>query len=75
MKMLSVREMRAELGKLDKLVAVEGELLVTRQGKPIARILPVRGTRTKPSHADLRASMPYLDTASEELIREDRDER
>ena len=67
--------MRSELGKLDQLVQLEGELVVTRQGKPIARILPVRGTRSKPSHADLRASMPRLDTPSETLVRDDRDER
>ena len=75
MKTLSIREMRSELGKLDQLVQLEGELVVTRQGKPIARILPVRGTRSKPSHADLRASMPRLDTPSETLVRDDRDER
>lgn len=75
MKTLSIREMRSELGKLDQLVQIEGELLITRQGKPIARILPVRGARPKPSHAELRASMPRLERPSENLVREDRDER
>jgi len=49
--------------------------LITRQGKPIARVLPVRGARPKPSHAELRASMPRLEIPSENLVREDRDER
>ncbi|MCB1814070.1 MAG: type II toxin-antitoxin system Phd/YefM family antitoxin [Candidatus Competibacteraceae bacterium] len=75
MKTLSIREMRSELGKLDQLVQIEGELLITRQGKPIARVLPVRGARPKPSHAELRASMPRLEIPSENLVREDRDER
>lgn len=75
MKTLSIREMRSELGKLDQLMQIEGELLITRQGKPIARVLPIRGTRPKPSHAELRASMPRFEVASEDLIREDRDER
>ena len=75
MKTLSIREMRSELGKLDQLVQVEGELLITRQGKPIARVLPVRGARPKPSHAELRASMPRLKIPSEDLVRKDRDER
>jgi antitoxin (DNA-binding transcriptional repressor) of toxin-antitoxin stability system len=75
MKALSIREMRAALGNLDQLIQAEGELLITRQGKPIARVLPIRGSRPKPSHADLRATMPYLETPSEQLIRADRDER
>jgi hypothetical protein len=49
--------------------------LITRRGKAIARLLPVRSTKAMPSHAELRSSMPLLKTGSERLVRADRDER
>ena len=75
MKSLSIREVRKELAHIDELVASEGEVVVTRRGKPIARMLPLRSKRPLPSHADLRASMPRLKSGSEKLIRKERDER
>ncbi len=75
MKTLSIREMRAALTRLDDLLATEGEIVVTRRGRAVARLLPVRPTRRAPSHADLRAAMPRLAVASEALVREDRDAR
>ncbi len=75
MKAISIREMRSELGNLDQLIDAEGEMLVTKRGKPIARLLPVKGSRSIPDHASLRASMPKLGIPSARLIREDRDER
>ena len=75
MKSLSIREVRKELAHIDELVAREGEVVVTRRGKPIARMLPLRSKRPVPSHADLRASMPRLKSGSETLIRKERDER
>lgn len=75
MKSLSIREVRRELTQLDKLVAREGEVVITRHGQPIARLLPVRSTQRMPSHADLRASMPRLKQGSETHVRAERDER
>jgi len=75
MRSLSIREIRAELGRLDEVVQREGEVLVTRRGVPVARLLPVRGTRRRPNHAELRAALPRLVTASEDWVRLDRDER
>jgi prevent-host-death family protein len=75
MKSLSVREVRKELAQIDELVSREGEVVVTRRGKPIARLLPLGSKRRMPSHADLRASMPRLKNGSEKLIRSERDER
>ena len=75
MKSLSIREVRKELAQLDELVSREGEVVVTRRGKPIARLLPMRSKRRMPSHADLRASMPPLKIRSEGHIRSERDER
>jgi prevent-host-death family protein len=75
MKNLSIREVRRELAQLDDLVAREGEVVVTRRGKAIARLLPMRSKRGMPSHADLRASMPRLKKGSEKHLRAERDER
>ncbi len=75
MQQLSVREMRQAIGKLDRLVDEAGELIVTRNGKPIARLLPIKGSRKRPSHAELRQSLPSSEILSETLIRTDRDER
>jgi prevent-host-death family protein len=75
MKNLSIREVRKELAQLDELVSREGEVVVTRHGKPIARLLPLRSKRPMPSHAELRASMPRLATGSEQHVRGERDER
>lgn len=75
MKKLSIREVRKELAQIDRLVAREGEVTVTRRGRPVARLLPLRDKRRMPTHADLRASMPRLRSGSEALVRADRDER
>ncbi len=75
MKNLSIREIRKELTQLDELVSREGEVVVTRRGRPIARLLPLRSQQRMPSHADLRASMPRLTHGSEVHIRAERDER
>ena len=50
MKSISIREVRAELAQLDELLLREGEVVVTRRGRPIARLLPVRSQRAMPSH-------------------------
>jgi len=75
MKNLSIREIRKELAQLDELVSREGEVVVTRRGQPIARLLPLRNKLQMPSHADLRAGMPRLKQGSEKLLRAERDER
>ena len=74
MKSLTIREMRSALSHLDRVLAEEGELLVTRRGRALARIVPLRAPRQLPSHADLRARMPRL-SPSAALVRKDRDGR
>ena len=49
--------------------------MVNRRGQPIVRILPMSEHRQLPDHADLRQRMARLQRPSEELIREERDER
>lgn len=75
MKKLSIREVRKKLAQLDELVSREGEVVVTRHGQPIARVLPLHSKRRMPSHAELRASMPRLKNGSEKHVRAERDER
>jgi antitoxin (DNA-binding transcriptional repressor) of toxin-antitoxin stability system len=75
MRELSIREMREKLGSLDQLIKAEGEILITRRGIPIARLLPVKGAQLRPSHCELRSAMQRLDTPSEILVRDDRDQR
>ena len=74
MKTLSIQEMRASLGRLDDLVDREGELVITRRGRAIARVVPIESRRTIPPRDALRRSMPAL-SSSAEWIRIDRDDR
>ena len=71
---LNVREMRMLIGQLDKVLAEKGEIVLTRHGKPVARVLPIGNARQRPSHADIRSTMPRLEVPSSELIRAERDE-
>jgi prevent-host-death family protein len=75
MKELNVREMRANIGRLDELVDEAGELVITRRGQPIVRVLPVSRQRKRPDHSDLRQRTAQLPTPSAALIRAERDER
>jgi len=73
-KTISIRDMRNVLGHLDSLINTAGELIVTRHGQAIARILPIEGKRTRPTHADLHRLTSKLSTSSEETLRNMRDE-
>ena len=75
MRTMSIREVRDALPKLDSLVAREGEVIITRRGRPIAKLVPLQGGQGMPSHADLRAMIKPLKRPSDELIREDRERR
>jgi prevent-host-death family protein len=72
---LSVREIRAALPQLEQVLEQEGELVITRHGTPMARVLPPAPQQRIPSRADLRPRMRRVAVASEVLIREDRDAR
>ena len=75
MKELSITAMRANIGRLDELLDEAGELIISRRGKPIARVLPVSQHRQWPSHADLRERTAKLSKSSANLTRAERDER
>jgi antitoxin (DNA-binding transcriptional repressor) of toxin-antitoxin stability system len=75
MKKLTIREARQALSHLENLLAVEGEMMITRRGEPIARLVPIGRKRSIPSHRDLRESMPRMRKGSEKVVRNDRDAR
>jgi antitoxin (DNA-binding transcriptional repressor) of toxin-antitoxin stability system len=75
MKKLRLEALRAVLPRLDAVLAREGELVITRHGKAIARLLPPQATARMPSHRDLRESMTTLSVCSEAYVRQDREER
>lgn len=75
MRNLNIREMRTVLGKLDSLVEEEQELVITRNKRAIARVLPVRTAKKRPTHAELRNRQQARAISSADLIRQDRDER
>jgi prevent-host-death family protein len=74
MKSLSIREARLAFSHLDELSEEHGELIVTRHGRPVFRVLPVRAVPAVPSHRELRAQIGGRVRPSEDLLREERDE-
>jgi antitoxin (DNA-binding transcriptional repressor) of toxin-antitoxin stability system len=75
MKKLNIRQARQALSHLDQLLAAEGEVIITRRGQAIARMMQIDRKRRIPSHRDLREKMPLMRRGSEKLIRADRDAR
>ena len=75
MKQLNIREARQSLSQLEKILTEEGEIIITRRGEPIARVVPVVPIREIPSHLGLRQKMTRFKKGSEVLIRVDRDRR
>jgi hypothetical protein len=67
--------MRSLLGKLDELVEEQQELIITRNKKEIARVLPIQVKKERPTHAQLRQLTRRGEISSAALIRQDRDER
>ena len=76
MRSVNVREMRQLLPDIEQELRREGELILTKRDKAVARIVPMPSERPRrPSNAEFRASMPFQEVPSEVLIREDRDAR
>jgi len=75
MKELTIRETRQSLSQLDRLLAEEGEVTITRRGEAIATVSRIGQPRPIPSHKNLRQKMARLRRGSEKLVREDRDTR
>jgi len=75
MKTLTIREAREGLSHPDAMFADAEEVLVVCRGEPVARILPVKQKPKARSLAAFRATMPFQETPTAVLIREDRDSR
>lgn len=75
MRTVTIREAREGLSHPEQLFAGNDEVIVTRRGEPVARILPIA---PKPSLGSLRnflASQPVQTIPSEALLVEDREDR
>jgi prevent-host-death family protein len=75
MTQITIRQAREILTRLEHELAEKGEIIITRRGRPLAKIVPIHEPRAVPSHRDLRARTSRLKRGSEELVREDRDSR
>ena len=75
MKTITIREAREGLSHPEQLFAENDEVIVTRRGEPVARILPIRPRTPFRSLAAFRAAQPMQTVPSEDIlagIREDR---
>lgn len=76
MKTITIREAREGLSHPEQLFAEDDEVVVTRHGEPVARILPVGKPRPKiRSLAAFRASQQPLTPPLSQTVAEDREER
>ncbi len=75
MQTLSIREVRGALGRLDEILCITNEIIITKHGKAIARIIPIKGKHRRPTHEELHRLTKKLSTYSEKLLRDERDER
>ncbi len=75
MQTLSIREVRGALGRLDELLSSTNEIIITKHGEAIARIIPMKGKQRRPTHEELHALTKKLSVSSEKLLRDERDER
>jgi antitoxin (DNA-binding transcriptional repressor) of toxin-antitoxin stability system len=63
------------MSHLDRLLDQEGEITITRRGKPIGRVTAIAGKKAIPSHKDLRMKMTQVKLESQVLVRDDREGR
>jgi prevent-host-death family protein len=76
MKHIGIKQARQELpGLIDRAEAGE-EIVITRQGKPVAKLIAVpQGLKPLPSLADFRKTIGRTGTPAAQLLREERDAR
>jgi antitoxin (DNA-binding transcriptional repressor) of toxin-antitoxin stability system len=76
MKTITIREAREGLSHPEQLFADNDEVIVTRRGEPVARILPIGKPRPQfRSLAEFRASQKPLSPPLSQTIIDDREER
>ena len=75
MRTVTIREAREGLSHPEQLFAEDDEVIVTRRGEPVVRILPIRPATKIRSLAAFRASQVPLDPPLSQTIADDRDDR
>lgn len=75
MRTITIREAREGLSHPEQLFATDDEVIVTRRGEPVARILPIETQPRLRSLKDFLASQPLQTVPSEALLAEDREDR
>ena len=79
MQKVNVREARQQISRLLDAVAQGEEIVIMRNGKPAARLVPMPEVETAgikfPDRSALRAKIPPAKLSAAEVIREMRDER
>lgn len=76
MRTVTIREAREGLSHPEQLFADHDEVIVTRRGEPVARLLPIKPAKPKfRSLAAFRASQVPLDPPLSQTIAEDREDR
>jgi len=74
----TVAEAKAHLSELLARVENGEELVITRRGRPVAQLSPVRPVKRPPDWQAIRAfreSLPAMATSATDLVREMRDAR
>ncbi len=73
--MLTINLTDAKLPELVNSVIDGKEFLITQEGKPVARLLPIAGRLSRfPDRSEFRASIPPCKTSAGEFISKMRDE-
>lgn len=75
MKTITIREAREGLSHPEQMFADNDEVIVTRHGEPVARILPIKPRPVFRSLAEFRASQKPLTPPLSQTVIEDREER
>jgi prevent-host-death family protein len=76
MKHVGIKETRQQLPDLIDRVEAGEEIVITRQGRPVARLVPAPQPRKSlPPLGEFRKRMGRLGTPSAQLLREERDGR
>jgi prevent-host-death family protein len=76
MKARTVREARAEFGSMIDEASKGGEVVITRRGKPVARVVGLGNDKRRlPAMAEFRRRITVRKTPLSQVVAADRDER
>lgn len=75
MRSITIREAREGLSHPELLFADNDEVIVTRHGEPVARILPIKPRSNLHSLKNFLASQPMQTVPSEAVLAADREDR